>query len=86
MVANDISFYRKVMPQPWKEELLQAAREKPDIVGEVMKNVDSILYFFMEAMVGVAPWFPEVVTYERRGWLQNEFDEIIKDIRDQEKS
>ena len=80
IVANNISFYRTIMPEPWREQTLKGMRKHRDLVSEAVKNSDAFIYLLMQSMAEIAPWFPEVVTYERRGWLQNELQEISKDV------
>lgn len=86
IVSNNISFWQSIMPQEWKkhikEHLLEAIRKHPDAVKSFFDNVTTAQYLFVEAVTDLAPWFPEVVTRDRYWWLENEIEEIYKNIRE----
>jgi hypothetical protein len=69
------------MPKEWKEEFISWAKENIELVEAASQDEEEVQLFLIEIMTEIAPCFVEVVTYDRRAWLSNEFQEILKDIR-----
>ena len=80
LVVNNISFYRHILPEPWREELLQAARRNPTMIQKALENSDFFIEVFIEAVAELAPWIPEVLTKERKGYIENEIREAFNDL------
>jgi hypothetical protein len=66
------------MPQPWKEAVLQGFGPHSATIGEID---DDTLALLVESISEELPWFPRIVTYDKRQWLKNELELIRKDLQ-----
>jgi len=76
-VNNNLSFYKDFMPQPWKETVLQGLSSQASSIGQIDEDTITLL---VEAITEELPWFPKVVTWEKRAWLLRELELIRKDV------
>jgi hypothetical protein len=78
LVNNNLSFYKDFMPQPWREALLQGLSSQTSSIGQID---DDTVRLLVEAITEELPWFPRVVTWEKRQWLINELELIRRDLQ-----
>ncbi len=81
MVDSNISFYRQVMPDQWRADLIKWGAENTTVVEALSQQETEAVQMFIDIMADIAPCFVKVVTIERRSWLIREFQEVLQDIQ-----